>query len=410
MVQPSLFPQTYTVSQFTERVRVLLEGSDDLRGVTVEGEVSNFTRAASGHCYFNLKDSNATVRCVLWSSAAQRQAMLPANGDSVEVIGRITVYAQRGEYQIQVEKVRPVGEGDLFVAFERLKRKLEAEGLFDAERKRPLPLMPHTIGVVTSPTAAAFHDIQNVLRRRFPLAQIVLSPTQVQGIDAPPQIVQALERLNAYGQVDVILLIRGGGSMEDLWCFNDESVARAVAASRVPVVSGVGHEIDFTIVDFVADYRAPTPSAAAEVITPDIEALRQAVAVAAMQAKQQALDLLASRRADVADLTRTLTRTSPEIYIRNMRQRLDHWETRIINGQRARLSLLRERARARAAALETANPQAILRRGYAVVRRADGSRALASTVQSGERIIVQTADGPFAARVEQESEASQSDD
>lgn len=410
MVQPSLFPQTYTVSQFTERVRVLLEGSDDLRGVTVEGEVSNFTRAASGHCYFNLKDSNATVRCVLWSSAAQRQAMLPANGDSVEVIGRITVYAQRGEYQIQVEKVRPVGEGDLFVAFERLKRKLEAEGLFDAERKRPLPLMPHTIGVVTSPTAAAFHDIQNVLRRRFPLAQIVLSPTQVQGIDAPPQIVQALERLNAYGQVDVILLIRGGGSMEDLWCFNDESVARAVAASRVPVVSGVGHEIDFTIVDFVADYRAPTPSAAAEVITPDIEALRQAVAVAAMQAKQQAIDLLASRRADVADLTRTLTRTSPEIYIRNMRQRLDHWETRIINGQRARLSLLRERARARAAALETANPQAILRRGYAVVRRADGSRALASNVQSGERIIVQTADGPFAARVEQESEASQSDD
>ncbi len=403
-MQPSLFPQTYTVSQFTERIRVLLEENDDLRGLTVEGEVSNFTRATSGHCYFTLKDAKAAVRCVMWSSTAQRQPMLPKDGDTVEVLGRVTLYAPRGEYQIQVDKLRPTGAGDLYLEFERLKQKLDAEGLFDPARKRPLPVMPKRIGVVTSPTAAAFQDIQNVLRRRYPLAELLLSPALVQGVDAPLQIVGALERLNAHGQVDVILLIRGGGSIEDLWCFNDERVARAVAASRVPVVSGVGHEIDFTIVDFVADVRAPTPSAAAEVATPHIDALRQAVIQAESEARQRLLDSIESRRADVDDLMRTLKMLSPEVHIRTMRQRLDSWDARIESNQRARLALWRERLKGRSAALEAASPQAILARGYAIVRDENGQRVRASAVQHGQRLSVQVADGQFVARVEQENE------
>lgn len=404
MVQHSLFPQTYTVSQFTERIRALLEGSDDLRGVTIEGEVSNFTRASSGHCYFTLKDAQASIRCVMWSSTAQRQPMLPKDGDTVEVLGRVTLYAPRGEYQIQVDKLRPTGAGNLYLEFERLKQKLDSEGLFDPARKRPLPLLPKRIGVVTSPSAAAFQDIQNVLRRRYPLAEILLSPALVQGVDAPPQIVAALERLNIHAQVDVILLIRGGGSIEDLWCFNDERVARAVAASQIPVVSGVGHEIDFTIVDFVADVRAPTPSAAAEIATPHIDALREAVGKAESDAQQRLLEVIAERRADVDSLTRTLKGISPEVHIRTMRQKLDAWDARMEARQRARLTLLHERVKGRGAALESASPQAILARGYAIVRRANGQRASASSVQAGERLTVQVADGQFAARVEQPSE------
>jgi exodeoxyribonuclease VII large subunit len=404
-MQPSLFPQTYTVSQFTERIRVLLEDNDDLRGLTVEGEVSNFTRATSGHCYFTLKDAKASVRCVMWSSTAQRQPILPKDGDTVEVLGRVTLYAPRGEYQIQVDKLRPTGAGNLYLEFERLKQKLDAEGLFDPARKRPLPVMPKRIGVVTSPTTAAFQDIQNVLRRRYPLAELLLSPALVQGVDAPPQIVAALERLNARGQADVILLIRGGGSIEDLWCFNDERVARAVAASQIPVVSGVGHEIDFTIVDFVADVRAPTPSAAAEIATPHIDALRQAVVQAESDAKQRLLDTIESRGADVDDLTRTLKMLSPEVHIRTMRQRLDSWDARMESNQRARLALWRERVTGRNAALESASPQAILARGYAIVRDENGQRVTASAAQHGQRLTVQVADGQFAARVEQENEA-----
>jgi Exodeoxyribonuclease VII large subunit (EC 3.1.11.6) len=245
--------------------------------VWVEGEVSNFRQVASGHCYFTLKDAGAELRCVMWRDRARGMRALPNNGDSVLAHGRVGVYEQRGDLQLYVDALEPLGLGWLYQEYERLKARLEAEGLFAAERKRPLPRFPRRIGVVTSPDAAALRDILNILSRRYPLAEVVLAPTLVQGEEAPPQIIAALRALNAREDIDVILLARGGGSLEELWAFNDERVARAVAASRIPVVCGVGHETDFSLADFAADRRAPTPSAAAELATPDRAELAQQV-------------------------------------------------------------------------------------------------------------------------------------
>lgn len=393
---------TYTVTEVTARVRSLLESDSALQSVWVGGEVSNMTQAASGHWYFTLKDAKTQLKCVMWRSSASKQSVVPRDGDQIEAHGYVGVYEPRGEYQLYADRVRPVGLGDLYLRFEELKARLAAEGLFDAERKRPLPVLPQRIGVVTSPDAAAFQDVQNVLRRRYPLAEIILSATQVQGADAPPQIVRALERLYTRGTVEVILLIRGGGSIEDLWCFNDERVARAVAASPVPVVSGVGHEIDFTIVDFVADLRAPTPSAAAEMATPHIDALREAVGRAEAQ-MTAALRAGLTQRADaLAERQQVMRYASPLAQVRTLRQRVDGLAGRMTLREQGRLALLRERLAARAAALEAANPAALLARGYAIVRGADG-RVLRSvhSARPGDRLRVQLHDGELRARVEQ---------
>ena len=263
---------------------MLLDVDDLLSDLWLHGEVSNVTATAKGHIYFTLKDAGAEIRAVLWAGSARRQQYQPKEGGAFTMHGKLEFYAQRGSLQFIVDLVQPSGVGKLALEFARLKQRLEDEGLFAEERKRPLPDYPRTIGVVTSPTAAAFQDIQNVLRRRWPLAQIVLAPTLVQGETAPPQIVAALRAINARRDVDVIILARGGGSLEELWAFNDERVARAVFASRIPIVTGVGHEVDYTIVDYVADVRAPTPSAAAELATPDradlladVRAMRESV-------------------------------------------------------------------------------------------------------------------------------------
>lgn len=402
MLFPESMPaKSVTVSQLTEKIRDLLEGSALLTNLTVEGEVSQFTRyAQSGHCYFSIKDANAVLSCVMWRSAAERQRFLPKQGDLVEVTGRITVYAARGQYQLQAERITPVGEGDLYARFERLKAQLAEEGLFDADRKRPIPGWPLRIGVVSSPSTAAFQDILNVLRRRYPLAEVVLSPTPVQGMDAPPQIVRALERLNAYGQVDVILMIRGGGSIEDLWCFNDERVVRAVAASAIPVVTGVGHEIDFTLVDFAADLRAPTPSAAAEQSTPHIDGIREALYLLDQQALAAVRGLIDGKRGALGDAVRTLGFRSPEVFIRGARQQVDGLAGRIDASRASRLALERERLRALSAALEAANPDAILRRGFAIVTRPDGSRVRASDTSPDDALRIRLADGTLSARVD----------
>ena len=268
---------TCTVAELTTYIRELFESNEQLQDVWVEGEVSNFSKASSGHLYFTLKDSAAQIKCVMWRSSVERQTTIPQNGDAVLVHGAVSVYEVNGVYQLYADRIRPLGVGNLYQQFEELKARLTDEGLFDEARKRPIPDFPHQIGVVTSPEAAAFQDVQNVLRRRYPLVEVILSPCQVQGEAAPAQIVRAIERLNQYSQVDVILVCRGGGSIEDLWAFNDERVARAMVASRIPVVSGVGHETDFTIADFAADLRAPTPSAAAELMTPNIDDLRDDV-------------------------------------------------------------------------------------------------------------------------------------
>lgn len=391
----------YTVRELNSRIRQLFELDDDLQDMWVEGEVSGFKKAEpSGHCYFNLKDGKSQIACVMWRSSAAQQAVLPKDGDAVMAHGAVTIYEERSTYQLYVDRIRPVGVGDLYRQFELLKQKLDAEGLFDEERKRPLPDFPKRIGVVTSPSAAAFQDVQQVLRRRFPLVEVVLSPTLVQGIDAPAQIVRALERLNARDDIDAILVCRGGGSIEDLWAFNDEQVARTIAASRVPVVSGVGHETDFTIADFVADVRAPTPSAAAEMMTPDVYDLRLGLDRLSSELKS-ALDYALLRRRDLmADQSRALRQLSPLTRVRTYRQRIDDWGTRLTVGQQGRLRLLRERVEARERALIAASPEAILQRGYAMVSDPVTGRRITSAAQVGERINVQFRDGSIGAKVE----------
>ena len=256
--------QVYSVSELTQRLKGLLE--TQFPDVWVAGEISNLRPATSGHLYFTLKDSNAQLRAVCFRSQARYLKFKPRDGVSVIARGRLSVYEARGEYQLLVELLEPAGLGALQLAFEQLKAKLAAEGLFDTARKKPLPVLPRTVGIVTSPSGAVIRDILRVLRRRYRNMNALLYPVRVQGEGAAQEIVQAIEHLNRRGGVDVMILARGGGSLEDLWAFNEEDVARAIAASRIPIISGVGHESDFTIADFVADLRAPTPSAAAELV------------------------------------------------------------------------------------------------------------------------------------------------
>lgn len=397
-----MFNTTRTVGEITTYIRTLLESDGLLQDVWVTGEVSNMKRHSSGHWYFTLKDSQAELRCVMWRSSAARQSFVPKDGDALEAHGKIAVYETRGEYQLYADVLRPKGLGDLYVQFERLKAKLAAEGLFDPDRKRGFPAFPTRIGIVTSPTAAAFQDVLNVLRRRFPLVEIILSPTAVQGADAPPQIVAAIERLNFYGAVDAILLCRGGGSIEDLWPFNDERVALAVAGSRIPVITGVGHETDFTIVDFVADLRAPTPSAAAEMLTPDIAEMRGSLLRLDERLTGMAYDAVINRQHQLASLERTLGHLSPHNTVRNYRQRIDEFGARLAVTQKGMFTLLRERLSARTAALQAANPTAILARGYAIVRRNRDGRRIISQLDAvpGTRVTIQLSDGELLATVE----------
>ena len=394
--------QTFTVAELSAYIHAMFEMDYQLQDVTVTGEVSNMTRASSGHWYFTLKDSESQLKCVMWRSSAEQQSFVPQSGDAIMAQGRVSVYEPRGEYQLYAESIRPMGVGDLYTEFERLKTMLDAEGLFAEERKRPLPAFPKLIGVVTSPTAAAFQDVQNVLRRRFPLAEVILSPTQVQGDAAPPQIVRALEKMNVHTDVDVILLIRGGGSIEDLWAFNDESVVRAVAASRVPVIAGVGHETDFTIVDFVADLRAPTPSAAAELATPSLADLRAGVESLGELITGLTRDTIGDRQDDLMATQRALSHLSPSRQIATLRQRIDDWSLRLERAQKGHLSGWRERLTSRSAALMAANPQAILARGYAIVTHSETGERVKSAAGAtpGDGITIQLHDGDLTARVE----------
>lgn len=393
----------YSVTGLTAYIRTLLETNDLLQDVWVKGEISNMTRAASGHWYFTVKDAGAQLKCVMFKSASQHQRINPQNGDTVQVHGRMSVYDARGEYQLYADDMQAAGGvGDLYQQFEQLKAKLSAEGLFDEERKRPIPTRPRQIGVVTSPDAAAFQDIRNVLSHRFALADVILSPTQVQGNDAPPQIVRAIERLNEYSDVDVILICRGGGSIEDLWSFNDERVARAIANSRIPVISGVGHEVDFTIADFVADLRAPTPSAAAMLATPNRADLAETIRRQTDDMRGLVEHHLNMARTDLTIQQRALVHVSPERVIRDSRQRLDDLETYLSTRQKYTLTLLRERLNARIAALRNASPEAILARGYAIVTRSDTGQTVTSENDAapGTPVTLRLKDGELKARIE----------
>jgi exodeoxyribonuclease VII large subunit len=395
------FSEPYTVSQLTGHIRRLIEGEPALSDLWVEGEVSNFSRASSGHCYFTLKDAGSQVHCVMWRTVAQSQGYLPTSGDLVLAHGGVGVYEAGGRYQLYVDQLRPAGVGDLYRQFELLKARLEAEGLFGPERKRPLPEFPRRIGVVTSPTAAALRDVIHVLGRRYPLAEVLLAPTQVQGDAAPPQIVAALQALNARDDVDTIIVARGGGSLEDLWAFNDERVARAVAASRIPVICGVGHETDFSLADFAADVRAPTPSAAAEIAVPDRAELRAQVAGLALALASAMQGDVEERRWRVAEQARALKHLSPAIQLVQARQRVDDLLARVEAAVRHNLALHRERLGGLTGRLAGVSPLGTLERGYAIVRHREGGTIVRSVgqVAPGDALDVRVADGDFGVKV-----------
>ncbi len=401
MFQSMLFSaEPLSVTDLTLRIKALLESDEELADVRVSGEISNLSRPASGHVYFTLKDAGAQVKCVMWKSTAMRIRQPFRAGDAVTARGRISLYERDGAYQLYVESMTTSGTGDLYAEYERLKRELEAEGLFDQARKRPLPAFPRILGVVTSPTGAALQDILNVLTRRFPIIEVILAPTLVQGAEAPAQIARAIKALNNLGVCDVILVARGGGSLEELWAFNDERVVRAVAASEAPIVSGVGHEIDFTLTDFAADARAPTPSAAAEIITPDIVEIRQDIDALAQSLSTLLQNRIEQERTRVDTLRRALRMLSPRAQAGRARERVTDLQLRLDAALLSRIGLQHEQLHGLAGRLEAVSPQATLARGYAIVRRErDGAvvRSVAD-VMTGDALRILVSDGEFGAQ------------
>ena len=390
-----------TVSQALAYLRELLESDLVLGDVWVAGEVSGPRTQPSGHTYFTLKDEGAQLRSVLFRSAMLRQRRMAdhlAQGAQVIVHGRLTVYEARGELQVVVDFVQPEGVGLRHAQLERLRLQLEEEGLFDAARKRPLPPFPRRIGVATSAAGAVFHDICNVLRRRWPLAEVVLAPTPVQGPDAAPGVIAAIDQLNRLGDVDVIIVARGGGSVEELWAFNEEGVARAVYGSATPVVSAVGHETDTTICDQVADLRAPTPSAAAEIVAPDRVQIASFVAGRALQAGVLLGQVAHRGRAGAAALLARADRAAVDP--QRLREGLVELKRRTLVAAEARTNERDAWLRRRQAQLAALDPQATLNRGYAVVHK--GGRVVSSvrTVAAGDSLVVKVADGGFPARVD----------
>ncbi len=397
-----LFPaQSLSVSALTRRLRELIESDDALQDVWVQGEISNFTRASSGHVYLTLKDAGAALRCVIWRTSAQRIRTPLQNGLAVEAHGKIGIYERDGAYQLYIDAVRPAGEGLLYQEFMRLKARLEAEGLFDEERKRPLPAFPRRIGLVTSPTGAALQDMLNTLQRRYPLAEVLLAPSAVQGEEAPAEIIRALARLNGGPRPDVIIVARGGGSLEDLWAFNDEGVVRAIAASEVPVITGIGHETDFTLADFAADVRAPTPTGAAALATPDRADLRVGLERLERRLQGAALEQVGGLRSGFALLQAALERQNPLRRLQDERQRLDELWARAGRAALHALNLQRAGLRGSAARLQALNPLAVLERGYALVTRPDGSLLTrAAQAQAGEKARVRLADGTLGVEIQ----------
>ena len=391
--------------------------------VAVRGEISGFTRASSGHCYFTLKDESGQIRCAMFRRAASLLSRLPRDGDQVEALGRLGVYEARGELQLVVESLRPVGQGALFEEFLRLKQKLEAEGLFDAARKRPIAPMPRAIGVVTSLSAAALHDVLTALQRRVPHIPVLVAPAQVQGAEAASTLIKALKSLYLQAEVDVILLVRGGGAMEDLWSFNDEQLVRTVAESPVPLISGVGHETDFTLTDFCADLRAPTPTAAAELCATEQSVVLGALSLVGERLSQAVWDGLDERAQRLDEVQQRLGRPSQRMSqqgsdLRMWAQRLRSAARQSLQSETHQLAQCQARwqpavtqfTRAAEHRLEQAqlrlgllDPRLVLRRGYAWLRAEEGQPlTLAAQAQPGQSVTAILADGEVDLTVRQQ--------
>ncbi|HEX8996972.1 MAG TPA: exodeoxyribonuclease VII large subunit [Ktedonobacterales bacterium] len=384
------------VSELTRYLKDLMAEDYLLQDVWVQGEISNYTQAASGHRYFSLKDGAATLRCALFAGYRARPVR---NGMAVFAHGRIGLWEQRGDLQFYVDDVRDAGVGELSLRFEALKARLEAEGLFAPERKRPLPERVQVVGVVTSPQAAALRDILRTLRLRCPLVEVILAPALVQGDGAAEQVAGAIDALNAHGRTDVIIVARGGGSIEELWAFNEEVVARAIARSRVPVVTGVGHETDFTIADFVADLRASTPTAAAMAVTPDAAVWRASLFDLAGRLDLAMAETLEAQRDALALSARRLERASPLRQIEDTRQRVDSAAQALTLRLGHLLALRREALRADALRLHALSPLLTIARGYAIVRREPDGALISSVgqVAAGDGLNILLSDGRIAA-------------
>jgi exodeoxyribonuclease VII large subunit len=389
----------YSVGQLNREVRTLLESG--IGQIWVQGELSNLARPSSGHWYFSLKDRDAQLRCAMFRTRNALARFTPREGQLVLAYGRVSLYEPRGDYQLLVEHLEDAGLGALQRAFEQLKERLAAEGLFAPARKRPLPSAPRRIGVITSPSGAAIRDILHVLRRRFPAAAVLLYPVPVQGAAAAPAIAASLDLASARAECEVLILARGGGSLEDLWAFNDERVARAIHRCAIPVVTGIGHEIDFTIADFVADVRAPTPSGAAELVVPDVHAWLQRLGQLRARFSAAMRRQLNHERMRLAALLRCLQQAHPGARLTQSSQRLDELEARLRFALQARLATHSARLESAARALQTISPLATLARGFAVITRsADG--ALVTAVEQlavGERFDARLASGSLQASV-----------
>jgi exodeoxyribonuclease VII large subunit len=397
---PLFEPLLWTVSRVTRYLREILETDDYLQDIWVQGEVSNLSRPASGHLYFTLKDNSSVLKCVMWRNVVMRQSHIPHDGEAIEVHGSINIYETAGQYQLYADLIRPVGQGNLYQEFLRLKAKLEAEGLFDEERKRPIPRWPRTIGVITSPTGAAIRDILNTIKRRYPVIKVILAPTPVQGEDAPAAIVLAFSIMNQIVQPDVIILARGGGSIEDLWPFNVDIVARAIAGSSAPVICGVGHETDFTIADFVSDLRAPTPTAAAELATPNRSDLLTYLTDRNNRINRAMQATITHQHWQLGRLDNRLNMHSPGGQIRTYRQHLDELIHRAGAELTYTLQLQRARLDGHWQHLASLNPESVLNRGYALIKFPDG-RLVSSVnqVAKGDVLGVRVSDGEFTVQV-----------
>lgn len=392
----------FTVSEVNQFIKDLLDNVPPLQEILLRGELSNYKVYPSGHHYFTLKDSQCSLRCVMFKGSAMRLRFRPENGMQVIAAGRISVYPRDGTYQLYCTGLSPEGVGDLSVAFEQLKEKLRKEGLFDEEHKKPLPKYPRRIAIVTSPAGAAVHDMIRILRRRYPIAKVLLLPVRVQGTEAPAEIAGAIRYADRHRLADIIITGRGGGSLEDLWAFNDERVARAIYEAETPVISAVGHEPDVAISDFVADRRASTPSNAAEIAVPDMEELLRTLEGTQQRLTQGVQRGIGYRMQQLDALAKKRVLTEPTAYLEDRRQDIDHLTHRLCAGMRAVTDGEGRRFGALAASLDALSPLKVLGRGYALAQTADG-RVLRSAgqVETGETVHLRLAEGGLVCQVKE---------
>lgn len=389
-----------SVSQLNRYVKSIIEQDYNLQTVFVQGEISNFTNHyRTGHYYMTIKDEYSSIRAVMFKSANSRLRFMPENSMNVIIKGRVSVFERDGQYQLYIDDMQPDGAGALSLAFEQLKNKLAAEGLFDESRKRPIPRFPERVGVVTSPTGAAIRDIINVISRRFPAAELILCPVQVQGASAAGQIKAAIELFNAKKAADVLIVGRGGGSAEELWAFNEEPVARAVSASEIPVISAVGHETDFTICDFAADLRAPTPSAAAEIAVPDITALGELLGSFSRRMNSAVGGTLTHEKARLEARAQLLKRLSPRNYIDDLAARCGGAGVRIDSAVRHSMEMRRGEIAALCARFDALSPLRVIARGYAVASSGGKVLTSPSQVEVGDTIDLRLAGGELKCEV-----------